>query len=101
MTSLRARLTVALVAVVGVVLVALALALYVGVRDAAWQQHDAGLVSRAKALSAVLKTRTRASSSILPAMPGAFAEAWGPDGSVVARSPGLTGELPERAARSI
>jgi signal transduction histidine kinase len=29
-------------------------------------------------------------------MPGAFAEAWAADGSVVARSPGWTGELPAR-----
>ena len=66
MTSLRARLTVALVAVVAVVLVALALALYVGVRDAAWQQHDAGLVSRAKALSAGAENEDEGIELILP-----------------------------------
>ena len=96
MTSLRTRLTVALVAVVAVVLVALALALYVGVRDAAWQQHDAGLVSRAKALSAGAENEDDGVELVLPALPGAFAEAWGPDGASVARSPGLTGELPKQ-----
>ena len=42
--SIRARLTVALIGVVGCVLVALAVALYVAEREAAWQQHDAELI---------------------------------------------------------
>jgi signal transduction histidine kinase len=95
MTSLRARLTVALVAVVAVVLGALALALYIGVRDAAWQQHDAGLAARAKALSAGAENEDDGVELVLPALPGAFAEAWA-GGKQVARSPGLDVELPKQ-----
>jgi signal transduction histidine kinase len=98
--SIRARLTAALIAVVGLVLVALALALYVAVRGVAWQQHDAELIARAHALAAIGERegeheRDRYELD-LPAMPGAFAEAWRPDGSALARSPGLDGDLPKR-----
>ncbi|HEX4422997.1 MAG TPA: HAMP domain-containing sensor histidine kinase [Kofleriaceae bacterium] len=92
--SIRRRLTVALVAVVGGVLIALGAALYAGVRDAAWQQHDAGLIARAEALAAIGEREHGGYELDLPALPGAFAEAWTPDGSVLARSPGLTGDLP-------
>src|ERR1700712_1276147 len=94
MMSIRARLTLALVAIVALVLVALAVVLYVGVRDAAWQQHDAGLVARAQALAEIAERENGGYEIDLPAMPGAFAEGWGPDGSVLARSSGLTGDLP-------
>jgi len=95
-TSLRTRLTIALVAVVGAVLTLLALALYVGVRDAAWQQHDAGLVSRARGLSAIAENEEDGIEIVFPALPGAFAEAWGPDGKAITRSPGMTADLPQR-----
>jgi signal transduction histidine kinase len=99
--SIRARLTVALIAVVGCVLAALAIALYVAERDAAWQQHDAGLIERATALAAIGEREDDRPDAggyelELPAMPGAFAQAWRPDGHVLARSPGLTGDLPAR-----
>ena len=100
--SIRARLTVALIGVVGCVLVALAIALYVAERDAAWQQHDAGLVERATALAAIGEREDDGPRDgggyelELPALPGAFAQAWRPDGQVLARSPGLTGDLPAR-----
>src|SRR5262249_29860594 len=97
MTSIRARLTVTLLAAVAGVLVALAIALYAGVRDAAWQQHDAGLMARATALAAIGEREGDGYELDLPAMPGAFAEVWRPDGSVLARSPGLAGDLPARA----
>jgi signal transduction histidine kinase len=96
MTSIRARLTVTLIAAVASVLVALAIALYSGVRDAAWQQHDAGLMARATALAAIGEREGDGYELDLPAMPGAFAEVWRPDGSVLARSPGLRGDLPAR-----
>ncbi|HEY0480842.1 MAG TPA: ATP-binding protein [Kofleriaceae bacterium] len=96
MTSIRARLTVALVAVVAGVLGALAAALYLGVRDIAWRQHDDGLVARARALAAIAEREGGDYELDLPALPGAFAEAWRPDGSVLARSPGLSGDLPAR-----
>ncbi|HEX7843818.1 MAG TPA: ATP-binding protein [Kofleriaceae bacterium] len=96
MTSIRTRLTVTLLAAIASVLVALAIALYAGVRAAAWQQHDAGLMARANALAAIGEREGDGYELELPAMPGAFAEVWRPDGSVLARSPGLTGELPAR-----
>jgi signal transduction histidine kinase len=99
--SIRARLTVALIGVVGCVLVALAIALYVAERDAAWQQHDAGLIERAMALAAIGEREDDGRNDggyelDLPAMPGAFAEVWRPEGGVLARSPGLAGDLPAR-----
>ena len=98
MNSLRARLTVALVAVVAGVLVALAAALYIGVRDAAWQQKDAGLQARVRALAAGAENEDDGVELMLPAMPGAFAEAWvGKD--AIERSPGWDGDLPPREGR--
>jgi signal transduction histidine kinase len=91
--SIRARLAAWLVAACAGVLIALAIALYAGVRGAAWQQHDAGLEARARALAAIGERERTDYELVLPAMPGAFAEAWRPDGSVLARSPGLTGDL--------
>jgi signal transduction histidine kinase len=90
------RITVALVAMVAVALAGLGVALYIGVRQAAWEQHDAGLAARARALSAITESEDEGLELDLPMMPGAFAEAWGPDGSVLARSPGWTGDLPPR-----
>ncbi|HEY0191280.1 MAG TPA: ATP-binding protein [Kofleriaceae bacterium] len=94
MSSIRGRLTVTLVGVVAVVLVGLAVALYVGVRDAAWQQHDAGLIARAEALAAIAEREGPGYELELPPMRGAFAEAWAPDGTRLARSPGLVADLP-------
>ena len=96
MTSIRARLSVALVAVVAGVLGALAIALYLGVRATAWQQHDDGLVARTRALAAIAERENGEYELELPALPGAFAEAWRPDGKVLARSPGLHGDLPRQ-----
>ncbi|HSN26939.1 MAG TPA: ATP-binding protein [Kofleriaceae bacterium] len=95
MTSLRARMTLALVAVVAAVLVALAVALYVGVRDAAWQQKDAGLVSRVRAIAAGAEFEDEGVELELPTMPGSFAEAWNGT-NVLERSPGWDGDLPAR-----
>jgi len=90
------RITLVLVAVVAAALLGLGIALYIGVRAAAWQQHDAGLVERAQALSAITESEDEGLELELPAMRGAFAEAWAPDGSVLARSPGWQGDLPAR-----
>jgi signal transduction histidine kinase len=90
------RITVALVAMVAVALAGLGVVLYAGVRQAAWEQHDAELAARARALSAITESEDEGLELELPPMPGAFAEAWGPDGSVLARSPGWTGDLPAR-----
>lgn len=96
MTSIRARLTVVLVGVVAGVLAALAAALYVGVRDAAWQQFDAGLEARARALAAITEREGPDYDLVLPRLPGAFAQVWRPDHSVLGRSPGFDGDLPAR-----
>ena len=77
-------------------LVALGAVLYLGVRDAAWQQHDAGRLARARALAAIGEREDGDYELDLPVMPGAFVEVWRPDGTVLARSPGLTGDLPRR-----
>ena len=90
------RITLVLVAVVAAALLALGVALYLGVRAAAWQQHDAGLVERTQALAAITESEEEGLELALPALHGAFAEAWAPDGSVLARSPGLSGDLPSR-----
>jgi signal transduction histidine kinase len=95
-SSIRARLTVVLIAAVAGVLVALAIALYVGVRSAAWQQHDAGLMARAAALAAIGERERDDYELELPVLHGAFAEVWRPDGSVLNRSAGLEGDLPAR-----
>ncbi|MBV8762419.1 MAG: HAMP domain-containing histidine kinase [Deltaproteobacteria bacterium] len=98
MNSLRARLTVALVGVVAGVLVALALALYVGVQDAAWQQKDHGLQARAHALAAGAENEDEGVEIELPALPDGFAEVWVAD-KVISRSAGWNGDLPARAGR--
>jgi signal transduction histidine kinase len=90
------RITLALVGLVAAALLGLGIALYIGVRGAAWQQHDAGLVARAQALAAITESEVEGLELELPAMRGAFAEAWGPDGEVLARSPSWQGDLPAR-----
>ncbi|HET9626609.1 MAG TPA: ATP-binding protein [Kofleriaceae bacterium] len=96
MSSIRARLTVtSLVAVAGG-LIALAFALYAAVRDVALQEHDAELRARAEALSAIAEREDGGYELNLPAMPGAFAQAWRPDGSVLARTPGLVTDMEMR-----
>src|SRR5262245_18091716 len=52
--SLRRRLVVAMTCVMMTAFIAMALFLLVGVREAAWQQHDDGLLSRACAFSALV-----------------------------------------------
>jgi signal transduction histidine kinase len=94
MTSIRARLTVTLLVAVAGGLSALAIALYVAVRGVAWQQHDAGLIARATALAGIGEREEKGYELDLPALPGAYAEAWRPDRTVLDRSPGLTGDLP-------
>jgi anti-sigma regulatory factor (Ser/Thr protein kinase) len=90
------RITLVLVGLVAAALLGLGVALYVGVRAAAWQQHDAGLAARAQALSAITESEEEGLELVLPAMHGAFAEAWAADGTVLARSPGWQGDLPAR-----
>jgi signal transduction histidine kinase len=90
------RITLVLVGVVAAALLALGIVLYVGVRAAAWQQHDAGLAARAQALAAITNNEEEGLELELPAMHGAFAEAWRADGKLLARSPGWTGDLPAR-----
>ena len=102
-TSLRARLTVTTVGVVAVVLVLLAAVLYLGVRNAAWQQHDHGLAGRARALAAIVERERGDFEVELPRepsdLPPSYIELWRPDGSVLDRSESLhDGDLPAAAA---
>ena len=94
--SLRRRLAVTVVATTTLVLVAMAAALYVGVRRAAWRQHDRALLSRAHAIAASAEHEEGDYEVALPRQPAgeplAYIEVWRPDGSVLARS----GELGAR-----
>jgi two-component system heavy metal sensor histidine kinase CusS len=85
-TSLRARLTVNVVAIVAIVLVAFASLLYVAARRAAWQQHDDGLTGRAHAIAASAEYDDDGYEVGLPAESTAYIEVWRPDGTVLARS---------------
>jgi len=85
--SLRRRLTSLVVAVVASVLVLHSLFLYLAARDAAWQQHDTALLSRARAIAASVEYDDDEGFEIaLPQEPGTYVEAWRPDGTVLARS---------------
>ena len=91
--SLRKRLVVVLVAAVTGVLAALAVCLYVVVRDAAWKQFDDGLLSRARALAAIAEHDEDGYEMELPPQPAkeprTYVEVWDPDGKPLARSRGL------------
>jgi signal transduction histidine kinase len=96
-TSLRRQLTVRIVGVVAAVLVALALLLYFVVSRAAWRQHDAGLVARAKALAAIVEHDEDGYEVDMPNDVRGYVEIWTEDG-VLARSKNLTTDLPRGAA---
>src|SRR5258706_5130485 len=103
--SLRARLTIGVIAVVAALLVAFASLLYVAARNAAWQQHDDGLVARVRALAASSELDDGVYEISLPPESGpgrqAFIEVWRPDGTVLARSPSLGAkDLPATLAGS-
>ena len=94
MTSLRVRLTALVVGVVAVVLVALAVALYIAARDAAWQQHDDALVARARAIAASAEYDDDDGDGYEIAIPPAtYVEVWRPDGSVLTRTTTLDRDL--------
>ncbi len=98
--SLRSRLTTAVLATVGVVLVVLAVLLYLVVRRTAWRQHDDGLRARAEAIAAIAEHDDDGYEMSLPPQPAgqlpAFVEVWTRDGSVLARTPSLgTKDLPK------
>jgi len=91
--SLRRRLVLVVVAAMALVLTAVALVLYVAVKDAAWKQHDNGLAARARALAAIAEHDDEGYEMELPPQPSSapatYVEVWKPDGSVLARTPGL------------
>ena len=102
--SLRARLTLATVSVVAGVLAALAVTLYLGVRHAAWEQHDKSLAARARALAAIVERERGDYEVELPRepsdVPASYIELWRPDGTVLDRSESLhDGDLPALAGR--
>ena len=102
--SLRGRLTITTVGVVAAVLLVLAAVLYLGVRNAAWRQHDDGLAARARALAAIVERERGDYEVELPPepddVPASYIELWRPDGGVLDRSESLhDGDLPAAASR--
>lgn len=93
--SLRTRVTVSVVAIVAIVLAALAVVLYITARGAAWKQHDDALLARARAIAASAEFDEQGYEIGLPPEPTpktpAYIEVWQPDGTVLARTPSLSG----------
>jgi signal transduction histidine kinase len=87
--SLRRRLVVVMVAALATALAAVAIFLYVGVRQAAWQQHDDSLLGRARALSALAEHDEEGYEFEAPPPTDAYLELWLPDGKVLRRGPAL------------
>jgi signal transduction histidine kinase len=101
--TLRARVTVAVVAVVAVGVVALAMSLYAAVRCELWAQHDRGLAGRARSLAALVEYddgyEFEAAGAEAAGLARAYYQVWTPDGEVLARSPSLGAvDLPRPAA---
>jgi signal transduction histidine kinase len=87
--SLRRRLVAAMVAALGAALAAVAIFLYVGVKQAAWQQHDDSLLARARALSALAEYDDEGYEFEAPPIEGAYFELWSPDGAIHRPGPAL------------
>ena len=91
--SLRGRLTLAVVSIVGLVLVGFAAALFFAVKSAAWDQHEAGLLSRAVAIASGTEHDEGVYELALPPDPvdarPTYVMAWTPDRTVLARSQSL------------
>lgn len=87
--SLRRRLVAVMVAALAIALSAVAIFLYIGVRQAAWQQHDDSLLARARALSALAEHDDEGYEFEAPALEGAYLELWLPDGKPLRSGPAL------------
>jgi signal transduction histidine kinase len=87
--SLRRRLVVVMVAALAAALAAIALFLYAGVRDAAWQQHDDSLLARARALSALAEHDEDGYEFEGPQIKDAYVELHLPDGKRLGHGPAL------------
>jgi two-component system sensor histidine kinase QseC len=89
---------------VAAVLIGLALLLYVGARRAAWRQYDDVLAAHAHAIAASAEHDADGYDIAIPTdprgAPATYAEAWKPDGHVLARSSTLTTDLPVALAAS-
>ncbi|HEY5923203.1 MAG TPA: histidine kinase dimerization/phospho-acceptor domain-containing protein [Kofleriaceae bacterium] len=72
-----------MVAALGAALSAIAIFLYIGVRDAAWQQHDDSLLARARALSALVEHDEDGYEFEAPPTKDAFIELHLPNGKVI------------------
>jgi signal transduction histidine kinase len=83
--SLRRRLVAAMVAALGAALSVVAIFLYIGVKQAAWQQHDDSLLARARALSALAEYDDEGYEFEAPPIKDAYVELWLPDGKTVRR----------------
>jgi signal transduction histidine kinase len=87
--SLRGRLVAAMVAALGAVLAAIAIFLYVGVKQAAWQQHDDSLLARAHALAALAEHGDEGYELEARPLEDAYVELWLRDGRVLSPGPRL------------
>jgi signal transduction histidine kinase len=97
--TLRRRLGLIVLVASACGLAVLAAVLYVVAHHAAWRQHDHALAARARALAAGIEHEGDGYEIVLPHdpadAPASYVEVWGPDGSVIARSPSLHGaDLP-------
>jgi signal transduction histidine kinase len=101
--SLRSRLTIAVVSIVALSLGAMAAALFVGARRAAWQQHDAGQLARAQTFAALAEHDDDGyelelpEAALLHGAP-AYLEVWLDDGRVLVRSRALGARDLQRSA---
>jgi signal transduction histidine kinase len=87
--SLRRRLVAAMVAALGAALAVVAIFLYAGVRDAAWQQHDDSLLARARALSALAEHDDEGYEFEVQPLRDAYVELWLRDGRILGPGPRL------------
>jgi signal transduction histidine kinase len=87
--SLRRRLVALMVGALVVALGAIGLFLYLGVRDAVWQQHDDSLLARAHALSALAERDDEGYEFEAPALGTSYVELWLPDGRRLHGGPSL------------
>jgi signal transduction histidine kinase len=78
-----------MVAALGAALAVVAIFLYLGVRDAAWQQHDDSLLARARALSALAEHDDEGYEFEAPPLNDAWVELWLPDGVVARPGPAV------------
>lgn len=101
--SLRGRLTIVVLVVVAASLGTVAVALFVGARRAAWQQHDTGQLARVRAFASLVEHdddgyELKLPGDLTPVDAPTYLEVWMADGQVLVRSKALAGHDLERSA---